>query len=96
MSATAVTEPTFANAHDVRAWFDALHDAGISFHPEECFSDIADRETGEPTFTPAEATRLNAAMMLSRKIATERGGDICDIAMGSLLAHQDAGEPGQR
>jgi hypothetical protein len=48
MLTTTVADPTLANVSDVRAWFDALHDVGISFHPEDCFTDIADRETGEP------------------------------------------------
>jgi hypothetical protein len=68
-----------------------LGTAGISFHPEESFEATADRESGRPTFTHAEASRLDSAMTTARTIADAHSEDICDVAMDSLMrARPDA------
>lgn len=60
--AAAITSPTLNNADDVRAWFDAMLDAGIRFHPEDTFRDMSDTATGALTFTDAEAEAMDAGM----------------------------------
>lgn len=87
----SLSEPALSTVADVRAWFDELHNAGIAFHPEDTFEATADLDSGRPTFTHAEASRLDSAMTTARTIADAHGEDICDIAMDSLMrARPDA------
>lgn len=87
-----VTDPNLSTADDVRAWFRALHDAGVNFHPDDKFGGIVDLETGERSFTRFEAARMGVALNSARMICRAEGVDIYKIGTQSLMAH--LGRPG--
>lgn len=48
---------------DVRTFFRYLvQDLKLNFHPDTTFEDYIEFDTGEPSFSEAEAKRLNAMM----------------------------------
>lgn len=47
---------------DARAWFIAMRDAVLLFHPEEDAADIIDVRTHLPIFSPEEAAEANAVL----------------------------------
>lgn len=63
---------------DIRAFFAALLEAGVNFHPEDTFLDVGRYE--EPgrrwvrTFTDGEASLLDAAMQRAYEVTRDLGG----------------------
>ncbi len=47
-------------AADVRAFYGAVEDAGVSYHPDTRFASIVEHATGRHTFDAMEAARLEA------------------------------------
>lgn len=48
------------SAADVRAFYSAVEDAGVSYHPDTRFADVVEHATGRPTFDAIEAARLES------------------------------------
>lgn len=44
---------------DVRAFFEELKQQGVNFHPDDNFNDYVDVETGQSSFSAAQAAELN-------------------------------------
>lgn len=65
------------DAAGVALWFDALHDAGIAFHPEDPLSEAVDRH-GNPLFDEAQGHRLDDCMIAAHAVYP---GDLSRLAL---------------
>lgn len=72
---------------DVREWFRSLLADGCSFHPDESFLDMVNRETGTPTFALEHAVALDNRMDRATAIARGAGRDVCEIALEAMSAY---------
>lgn len=75
-----VVRPRLLTAKDVRAWFEALTEAGISFHPEESFEDVVEFSSGLRSFRPDEARSMDAAMVAAYRLCD----DPCEVALAVM------------
>jgi hypothetical protein len=71
--------PTITTVEDVRTFFRyLLDDLSVSFHPEDTFHGFVNMETGEPSFTDAEADLLDERMDQARIACGDL--DVCAVA----------------
>ena len=70
---------------------------GWAFHPDEPMTDYVNRETGEPSYTPEEAKRLDTLMDEAFGFCKQHGIDIYEMSMeiskelhGDIFAEQEA------
>jgi len=62
---------------DVEAWFRALVDAGLNFHPEESFRQMVDLDTGGACFSAEVADRLDRLMARAYEVCE----DPCEVGI---------------
>jgi hypothetical protein len=62
---------------DVEAWFRALVDAGLNFHPEESFRQMVDLDTGGACFSAEVADRLDRLMARAYEVCD----DPCEVGV---------------
>lgn len=78
---TAVVQPEpLETREDVVSWFHALLDAGISFHPEDTFTEVGhtgDNDEWVAAFSDEDAARMDRAMEKAYAIV----GDACEVAI---------------
>lgn len=70
---------------------------GWAFHPDDPMTDYVNRETGELSYTPEEADRLDKLMDKAVDFCNQQGLDIYELSMeickelhGDIFAEQEA------
>ena len=81
------------SAADVQTFFHALLSSGVSFHPDDTFKDTTHRNTGIPTFTAEEATRLDSLMDEAADVCNREGIDICGVALDCFTVYTRSQTP---
>lgn len=54
---------------------------GWAFHPDDPMTDYVRRDTGEPSYTPEEAKRLDELMDVASDFCEKEGIDIYELSM---------------
>lgn len=69
---------------------------GWAFHPDDPMTDYVRRDTGEPSYTPEEAKRLDELMDEAFAFCEKQGIDIYELSMeickqlhGDIFANQE-------
>ena len=58
---------------------------GVSFHPDDNFSDIVNNKTNKPTYTKSDAAKRNNLMNQSFEICEKEGVDIYELMLETTL-----------
>lgn len=74
---------TINTKKDLRALLtEVISYLGWAFHPDDSMTEYVRRDTGEPSYTPEEAQRLNNLMDEAFDFCEQRGIDIYELSMG--------------
>lgn len=68
--------------NDLRALLtEVISYLGWAFHPDDPMTDYVRRDTGEPSYSPEEAKRLDSLMNEAFNFCDKRGIDIYELSM---------------
>ena len=66
---------------DVRDFFEELKQQGVNFHPDDNFNNYVNVETGQPSFSTAQAAELNDKLDQAFEICEAEGVDIYELCL---------------
>lgn len=73
---------TIKTENDLRALLtEVISYLGWAFHPDDPMTDYVYRDTGEPSYTPEEAKRLDLLMGEAFDFCSQQGVDIYEASM---------------
>ncbi len=73
---------TISTENDLRLMLtEVISYLGWGFHPDNSMTDYVHRDTGEPSYTPAEAERLDALMDEAFGFCQQHGIDIYELSL---------------
>lgn len=70
---------------DVAEFVSQLVDEGLNYHPDDDFENYVNMETGEASYTAAEAWERNRLNTQCFEVCDSAGADIYDISMEIFL-----------
>ncbi|WP_345955273.1 hypothetical protein [Mucilaginibacter sp. PAMB04168] len=70
---------------DVKEFVHQLMAEGLNYHPDDDFDNYVSMQTGDPSYTPAEALLRNQLNDKCFEVCEAAGADIYDISMEIFL-----------
>lgn len=92
MRLSRVPECNVETIEGMRSWFDALHERGLMFHPEDAPDQIVSGLAGVRVFSDAECKELARTM---RALFAKHGGAVCSVALAAIGGVDDDDESNQ-
>ena len=66
---------------DVRDFFEELKQQGVNFHPDDNFNNYVNIETGQPSFSAAQAAELNDKLDQAFEVCEAADVDIYELCL---------------
>lgn len=66
---------------DIRDFFEELKQQGVNFHPDDNFNNYVNVETGQPSFSAAQAAELNDKLDQAFGVCEAEGVDIYELCL---------------